>query len=91
MIATGAALVIRGDLGVGQLVARTMLAGYVTGPILRLAQTIQQLGQMRVNVGRVGDIAQARPERPASPSRLLACPPRHASQVCVALADVRFS
>lgn len=55
----GAKLVISGDLTVGQLVAFNMLAGRVSGPILRLAQLWQDFQQARVSVERLGDILNA--------------------------------
>lgn len=52
----GATLVISGDLTVGQLVAFNMLAGRVSGPILRLAQLWQDFQQARISIDRLGDI-----------------------------------
>lgn len=55
----GARLVIEGDLTVGQLVAFNMLAGRVSGPVLRLAQLWQDFQQARISVERLGDILNA--------------------------------
>lgn len=52
----GAKLVIGGELTVGELVAFNMLAGQVSGPILRLAQLVQDFQQARIAVERLGDI-----------------------------------
>ncbi len=52
----GAKLVVEGQLTVGQLVAFNMLAGRVSGPILRLAQLWQDFQQARISVDRLGDI-----------------------------------
>ena len=52
----GAQLVIGGELSVGQLIAFNMLAGQVSGPILRLAQLWQDFQQMRISVERLGDV-----------------------------------
>ena len=52
----GAHLVIAGGLSVGQLIAFNMLAGQVSGPILRLAQLWQDFQQMRISVERLGDV-----------------------------------
>lgn len=52
----GARLVIEGGITVGQLVAFNMLAGRVSGPILRLAQLWQDFQQARISVDRLGDI-----------------------------------
>ena len=52
----GARLVIEHQLTVGQLVAFNMLAGRVSGPILRLVQLWQEFQQARISVERLGDI-----------------------------------
>src|SRR6202023_835427 len=52
----GAKFVINGDLTVGELVAFNMLAGRVSAPVLRLAQTWQDFHQARLSVARLGDI-----------------------------------
>jgi len=58
----GAQLVIAGQLTVGELVAFNMLAGNVSGPVLRLAQLWQDFQQSRVSIDRLGDILNAQPE-----------------------------
>lgn len=55
----GAKAVLAGDMTVGQLVAFNMLAGRVSGPVLRLAQLWQDLQQVRISVDRLGDILNA--------------------------------
>ncbi len=52
----GARLVMGDALSVGQLVAFNMLAGQISGPVLRLAQLWQDFQQFRVSVDRLGDI-----------------------------------
>lgn len=52
----GAKAVLAGDMTVGQLVAFNILAGRVSGPVLRLAQLWQDLQQVRISVDRLGDI-----------------------------------
>jgi len=52
----GARLVIANELSVGQLVAFNMLAGYVSGPIMRIAQIYQDFHQVRISIARLGDI-----------------------------------
>ena len=70
----GARLVIAGELSVGQLVAFNMLAGQVSGPILRLAQLWQDFQQVRISVERLGDVLNTPMEpgcaagRPALPA-----------------------
>ena len=65
----GAQLVINGDLTVGQLVAFNIMAGRVSGPVLRLAQLWQDFQQFRVSVERLGDILNAPVEVTGSMSR----------------------
>ena len=63
----GARLVINNDLTVGELVAFNMLAGQVTGPVLRLAGIYQEFHQVRISVDRLGDILNTQPEpRPSA-------------------------
>jgi len=52
----GAHLVIDGGLSVGQLVAFNMLAGRVSGPILKLVQLWQEFQQAGISLARLGDI-----------------------------------
>ncbi len=59
---TGARLVMQGDLTVGQLVAFNMLAGRVSGPILRIVQLWQDLQQAGISLQRLGDVLNAQPE-----------------------------
>ncbi|MEJ0060776.1 MAG: type I secretion system permease/ATPase [Terricaulis sp.] len=65
----GARLVMAGELTVGELVAFNMLAGQVAGPVLRLAQLVQDFQQARIAVDRLGDILNSPPEPAMSPSR----------------------
>ncbi|MEM1111636.1 MAG: type I secretion system permease/ATPase [Pseudomonadota bacterium] len=60
----GAQLVIAGQLTVGQLVAFNMIAGRISGPILKLVQLWQELQQAGLSLRRLGDILNA----PAEPS-----------------------
>lgn len=65
----GAKLVIDGDLTVGELVAFNMLAGQAAGPVLRIAQLVQDFQQARIAVDRLGDILNAPSEPKMSASR----------------------
>ncbi|MFA5952608.1 MAG: type I secretion system permease/ATPase [Hyphomicrobium sp.] len=58
----GASLAISGDLTIGEFVAFNMLAGQVTGPIIRLAQLWNDFQQFRISVERLGDILNTRAE-----------------------------
>lgn len=55
----GAKAVLAGDMTVGQLVAFNIMAGRVSGPVLRLAQLWQDLQQVRISIDRLGDILNA--------------------------------
>ena len=70
----GAKLVIGGELTVGQFIAFNMLAGQVSGPILRLAQLWQDFQQMRIAVERLGDVLNT-PVEPGLAAGRPALPP----------------
>src|SRR5262245_53698897 len=63
----GAMLVMRGKLTIGQLIAFNMLAGRVSGPVLRLVQLWQALQQAGTSVARLGHLLNA-PAEPATVS-----------------------
>jgi subfamily B ATP-binding cassette protein HlyB/CyaB len=65
----GARLAIDGSITVGQLVAFNMLAGRVSAPVLRLAQTWQDFHQARLSVARLGDILNTAAEPTYNPAR----------------------
>lgn len=52
----GAVLVIRGDLTLGQLIAFRIIAGYVTTPLMRLAQSWQNFQEVALSIERLGDV-----------------------------------
>ena len=52
----GAALVLSGDLTLGQLIAFRIIAGYVTSPLLRLAQLWQNFQETALSLERLSDI-----------------------------------
>ncbi|MGI0481620.1 peptidase domain-containing ABC transporter [Geminocystis sp. CENA526] len=52
----GAYLVLQGDLTLGQLIAFRIISGYVTSPILRLAQLWQNFQQTALSLERLADI-----------------------------------
>ncbi len=66
----GAKLVIDGDLSVGELIAFNLLAGRVSAPVLRLAQTWQDFHQARLSVARLGDILNTAPEPVYNPGKM---------------------
>jgi len=52
----GAALVLKGELTLGQLIAFRILAGYVTNPLLRLANLWQNFQETALSLERLADI-----------------------------------
>jgi len=65
----GATLVMRGELSVGQLIAFNMIAGRISGPILRLVQLWQDFQQAGVSMRRLGDILNTPAEPGHNPGR----------------------
>lgn len=65
----GAMLVMRGEMTIGQLVAFNMLAGRVSGPILKLMQLGQDFQQAKISVDRLGDILNTPREPGFNPNR----------------------
>ena len=55
----GAREVMAGRMTIGQLVAFNMLAGRVSGPILRVVQLWQDFQQTRVSIAKIGEILNA--------------------------------
>jgi subfamily B ATP-binding cassette protein HlyB/CyaB len=65
----GAHLVIDNQITVGQLVAFNMLAGRVSGPILKLVQLWQDFQQAGISIKRLGDILNTPREPGFNPNR----------------------
>ena len=65
----GAYQVMAGNLSIGQLIAFNMLAGRVTGPMLRVVQLWQDFQQAGISVQRLGDILNAPPEPSYQPTK----------------------
>lgn len=59
----GAVLVIKGDLTLGQLIAFRIIAGYVTTPLMRLAQSWQNFQEVALSVERLGDVIDSPQEQ----------------------------
>jgi len=66
----GAHLAIDGQMTVGEFVAFNMLAGQVTGPIIRLAQLWNDFQQFKISIDRLGDVLDTptEPRPSAQPS-----------------------
>jgi subfamily B ATP-binding cassette protein HlyB/CyaB len=58
----GAYLVLQGELTLGQLIAFRIISGYVTGPLLRLAQLWQSFQEIGLSIERLSDILDTNPE-----------------------------
>ncbi len=56
VIWAGAALVLNNELTLGQLIAFRMIAGYITSPVMRLAQLWQNFQETGMSLERLGDI-----------------------------------
>lgn len=69
IIWVGAHLVIAGEITVGMLVAFNMLAGRVSGPILKLVQLWQDFQQAGISIARLGDILNTPREPGFNPNR----------------------
>ena len=65
----GAHLVMNNELSVGQLIAFNMLAGRVSGPLLRVVQLWQEFQQAGISVQRLGDVLNSPPEPSYNPNR----------------------
>ncbi|WP_078083215.1 type I secretion system permease/ATPase [Microbulbifer mangrovi] len=65
----GAHLVIDGSITVGQLIAFNMLAGRVSGPVLKLVQLWQEFQQAGISIARLGDILNSPREPGFNPNR----------------------
>ncbi|WP_316206867.1 MULTISPECIES: type I secretion system permease/ATPase [unclassified Bradyrhizobium] len=65
----GAQAVIGGTLTIGEFVAFNMLAGQISGPVLRLAQLWQDFQQFRLSIERLGDIINTPTERSFASAR----------------------
>ncbi|MGE4554321.1 MAG: type I secretion system permease/ATPase [Desulfovibrionaceae bacterium] len=65
----GARSVMDGDLSIGQLIAFNMMAGRISGPILRLSKVWQDFQQAGVSLQRLGDILNNPIEPGYNPNR----------------------
>lgn len=67
--------VMEGNLSLGQLIAFRIIAGYVTGPLLRLSNLYQGFQQVSLSFERLGDIINQQPEAIESRAGQIALPP----------------
>lgn len=52
----GAAMVLKGEMTLGQLIAFRIISGYVTDPLLRLSTIWQNVQELRVSFERLADV-----------------------------------
>lgn len=65
----GAGLVMQGAMTIGMLIAFNMIAGRISGPILRLVQLWQDFQQTGISLQRLGDILNSPVEPGHDPNR----------------------
>ncbi|WP_145508081.1 type I secretion system permease/ATPase [Yersinia alsatica] len=82
---SGVMLVLAGELSPGQFIAFTLFSGYVTQPILRLAQIWQDFQHTQVSLQRIGSILDY-PTEPGSVGLVS----NHAMAGSLAFKQVRF-
>ena len=56
VLCVGTYLVLQGQLTLGELIAFRIISGYVTTPLLRLANLYQSFQQTAISIERIGDI-----------------------------------
>ncbi|MEO8891607.1 MAG: peptidase domain-containing ABC transporter, partial [Coleofasciculaceae cyanobacterium] len=71
----GAYLVLDQKLTLGQLIAFRIISGYVTGPLLRLAQIWQNFQATALSLERLSDIVDSQQEAPESDRNNIPLPP----------------
>ena len=62
-------------MSLGQLIAFRIIAGYVTGPILRLSSLWQGYQQVGVSMERLADIVDQKPEEGIEETNKISLPP----------------
>ncbi|MEO1209195.1 MAG: peptidase domain-containing ABC transporter [Cyanobacteria bacterium J06638_20] len=71
----GAYLVLQQELTLGQLIAFRIIAGYVTSPLLRLAQLWQNFQEVGLSIERLSDIVDSAPEADEQDRNNIPMPP----------------
>ena len=75
IIWVGVYQVVNGELSLGQLIAFRIIAGYVTGPILRLSGLWQGFQQVGISMERLADIVDQVPEAGEHEENQISLPP----------------
>ena len=89
IIWVGVYQVVKGELSLGQLIAFRIIAGYVTGPILRLSGLWQGFQQVGISMERLADIVDQVPESGEKEADQIAIPPIR-GEVCFDKLKFRF-
>ena len=75
IIWVGVYQVVNGELSLGQMIAFRIIAGYVTGPILRLSGLWQGFQQVGISMERLADIVDQVPEAGEQDADQISLPP----------------
>jgi ATP-binding cassette subfamily B protein len=75
VIWAGAAQVLNGTMTLGGLIAFRIIAGYVTGPLLRMTSIWQSVQETALSLERLSDVIDHPQEAPEDNSRRLIMPP----------------
>lgn len=86
---TGAFLVIKGQLTIGQLIAFRIISGYVVGPLINIATSWQSFQGVALSIERLSDVVDATPEGSDQDLDQLPLPPV-AGEVVFQAVDFRF-
>ena len=89
IIWVGVYQVVNGELSLGQMIAFRIIAGYVTGPILRLSSLWQGFQQVGISMERLADIVDQVPEAGEQDADQISLPPI-AGQVKIEKLRFRF-
>ena len=74
VIWAGAALVLQGALSLGELIAFRIIAGYVTGPLLRMTSIWQSVQETALSLERLSDVIDHPQEAPEDNANRLIMP-----------------
>lgn len=74
VIWAGAALVLQGSLSLGELIAFRIIAGYVTGPLLRMTSIWQSVQETALSLERLSDVIDHPQEAPDDNANRLIMP-----------------
>jgi ATP-binding cassette subfamily B protein len=83
----GATLVLKGEMSLGQLIAFRIIAGYVTGPLLRMTSIWQSVQETALSLERLSDVIDHPQEAPLDNGSRLIMP---AISGAITFRDVHF-